>query len=141
MPGTFDAAVVTLGPRCGDYYPVVSGLQPKQRIAVAGAFLIDAETRLNPSLSISYFGANQASVEKRVPEVRVATQKPTKLSPDEIALAEKQKLCPVTGLPLNSMGGPVMSIVEGRKVFLCCKGCEPKLKEAPAKYLAKLPAP
>jgi Cu(I)/Ag(I) efflux system membrane fusion protein len=144
MPGTFDAVVVQLGPRCGDYYPVRSGLEPKQRVAVAGAFLIDAETRLNPSLAVAYFGANQASTEGRRPEVRVASRQSAgspALTPEEAALAEKQRVCPVTNLPLNSMGGPVISLVEGRKVFLCCKGCEPKLQAAPATYLAKLPAP
>jgi Cu(I)/Ag(I) efflux system membrane fusion protein len=145
MPGTFDAVVVRLGPRCGDYYPVLSGLEPKQRVAVAGAFLIDAETRLNPSLAVAYFGANQASAERRMPQVSVASAdgaaKGPALTPEELALAEQQKVCPVTDLPLNSMGGPVVSVVEGRKVFLCCKGCEPRLQANPAKYLAKLSAP
>jgi Cu(I)/Ag(I) efflux system membrane fusion protein len=144
MPGTFDAVVVQLGPRCGDYFPVLSGLQPKQRVAVAGAFLIDAETRLNPSLAVAYFGATQASAEGRAPEVRVASRQSAgspALTPEEASLAEKQKVCPVTDLPLNSMGGPVISLIEGRKVFLCCKGCEPKLLADPATFLAKLPPP
>ena len=105
MPGTFDAVVVRLGPRCGDYYPVLSGLEPKQRVAVAGAFLIDAETRLNPSLAVAYFGATQASAEGRAPEVRVArrqTDGSPALTPEDAALAEKQKVCPVTDLPLEA---------------------------------------
>ena len=57
MPGMFDGVEVTLGPRCGDWYPVVKGLEAGQRVAVSGAFLLDAETRLNPSLASSYFGA------------------------------------------------------------------------------------
>ncbi len=57
MPGRFDGVEVVLGPRCGDWYPVVKGLEAGQRVAVSGAFLLDAETRLNPSLASSYFGA------------------------------------------------------------------------------------
>ncbi len=57
MPGMFDGVEVVLGPRCGDWYPVVKGLEAGQRVAVSGAFLLDAETRLNPSLASSYFGA------------------------------------------------------------------------------------
>ena len=30
-----------------------------QRVAFAGAFLLDAETRLNPSLAAGYFGAGR----------------------------------------------------------------------------------
>jgi hypothetical protein len=44
MPGLFDGVSVELGRRCGAYYPVVKGLKSGQRVASAGAFLIDAET-------------------------------------------------------------------------------------------------
>ena len=40
---------MVLGPRSGDSFPVLDGLAPGDRIAAAGAFLIDAETRLNPA--------------------------------------------------------------------------------------------
>jgi Cu(I)/Ag(I) efflux system membrane fusion protein len=55
---------------------------------------------------------------------------------------EAQKVCPVTNLKLGAMGDPVPVDVEGRKVWTCCAGCEPKLHAHPAKYLARLtPAP
>jgi membrane fusion protein, copper/silver efflux system len=47
-PGVFEGRDVLLGPRSGDSFPVLDGLGPGDRIAAAGAFLIDAETRLNP---------------------------------------------------------------------------------------------
>jgi len=56
-PGVFDAVEVVLGPRAGAHYPVVSGLSAGDRVASAGAFLIDAETRLNPAAAAAYFGA------------------------------------------------------------------------------------
>jgi len=46
--GVFDAREIVLGPRVGEHYQVLSGLSPGQRIATRGAFLIDAESRLNP---------------------------------------------------------------------------------------------
>ncbi len=55
--GMFDARAVRLGPRCGDQFPVLGGLEPGDRVAFQGAFLIDAETRLDPSLAAGYFGA------------------------------------------------------------------------------------
>jgi membrane fusion protein, copper/silver efflux system len=57
-PGVFDAHEVVLGPRAGDSYPVVKGLEPGMRVATAGSFLIDAETRLNPAAAGAYFGAS-----------------------------------------------------------------------------------
>lgn len=59
-PGVFDAHEVVLGPRAGIDYPVVKGLDAGMRVATAGSFLIDAETRLNPAAAGSYFGASAA---------------------------------------------------------------------------------
>ncbi len=61
------------------------------------------------------------------------------LSPEDRALAEKQKVCPVMGSPLGSMGTPVKVTVEGRDVFLCCEGCRPAIEADPKKFLANLP--
>jgi Cu(I)/Ag(I) efflux system membrane fusion protein len=57
-PGLFEGVEVELGPRSGDYFPVVKGLNPGDKIAAAGGFLIDAETRLNPAAAATYFGAS-----------------------------------------------------------------------------------
>jgi YHS domain-containing protein len=61
------------------------------------------------------------------------------LSPEDRKLAEEQKVCPVSGDPLGSMGKPYKVTVLGREVFLCCQGCESQIKADPEKYLAKLP--
>lgn len=47
-PGVFDAKEVSLGARAGGFYPVLAGLKLTDRIVGQGAFLIDAENRLNP---------------------------------------------------------------------------------------------
>lgn len=52
--------------------------------------------------------------------------------------ALQQKLCPVTGEPLGSMGAPLQVQVKDRSVWICCDGCEGRLKKDPDKYLAKL---
>ncbi|HEX8201184.1 MAG TPA: hypothetical protein VF590_11905 [Isosphaeraceae bacterium] len=71
------------------------------------------------------------------------------LSDDEIAQIEKlpeaergaalaQKVCPVSGENLGSMGAPIKEVVGGRTVFICCKGCEKELQDDPDTFLAKL---
>lgn len=57
-PGTFDMVEVKLAKRAGEFYPVLSGIQPGDHVATAGAFLVDAENRLNPAASATYFGAS-----------------------------------------------------------------------------------
>jgi Cu(I)/Ag(I) efflux system membrane fusion protein len=55
--GVFDATEVTLGRPSEGFYPVLSGLAPGDRVVTGGAFLVDAEMRLNPAAAGSYFGA------------------------------------------------------------------------------------
>jgi Cu(I)/Ag(I) efflux system membrane fusion protein len=48
-PGVYEAHAVVLGPRSGDRFPVLEGLDPGEKVVAKGAFLIDAESRLNPT--------------------------------------------------------------------------------------------
>src|SRR5207237_4774250 len=124
------------------FYPIGRGPTPGQRVATAGAFLIDAETRLNPSLAAGYFGASRSSTPGGPGAADAAIAEAlARLSPADRALVDRQKSCPVTGQPLGSMGAPVRVVVEDRTVFLCCEGCEAELRRDPSRYLAKLPAP
>ncbi len=83
--GVYEGVLVELGPKSNGYYAVISGLLPGDQVAAAGAFLIDAETRLNPAASASYFGASggpsssgQSSTEGTSSE---ATMTPSATSP------------------------------------------------------------
>jgi hypothetical protein len=137
-PGLFDAVEVRLGRRCGPYYPVLGGVEPGEAVVSAGAFLLDAETRLNPAAAASYFGAGSRGGGGSPAAPGPLPESPG-LSPEDARLAARQKVCPVMDEPLGSMGPPVRVVVEGRVVFVCCAGCAPALKKDPAKYLAKLP--
>jgi hypothetical protein len=154
MPGMFDGVEVAVGPRCDGFYPVLSGLAPGQRVATAGAFLIDAETRLNPSIAASYFGATRAGAAASESSVAPSAEQESK-GDDEAAeirkalaqlpaadrqAAERQKICPVTGLPLGSMGAPIKAAAGKQTVWLCCEGCEASFAKDPAKHLKKLSA-
>lgn len=133
MAGMYDAVEVTVGNRVGDYYPAIGGVSPGDRVVTSGAFLLDAETRLNPSMAASYFGAGRRSVGHSSPS---SAQSPG-ISDEQ--LIARQKLCPVTDEELGSMGAPIKVVVDGRPVFICCKGCEKALRSDPKKYLAKIP--
>ena len=58
------------------------------------------------------------------------------LSPEDRVLAEKQKICPVSGHPLGSMDTPKKVTVAGQEVFICCEACEQPLHDNPEKFLA-----
>jgi hypothetical protein len=59
----------------------------------------------------------------------------TKLPPEDKKAAEAQRLCPVQGEPLGSMGTPVKVTLNGTPVFLCCKGCVAEAQKDPDKTL------
>jgi len=146
----FEGVEVQLGPRCGNFYPLIRGLNEGDRIATTGSFLIDAETRLTAGVASTYFGASgtgksgdsrSTATTVRPSMTRDEQDKITtslaKLSPEDRRLAESQQYCPV--LPdssLGSMGVPVKVMVNGRPVFLCCKGCVNDALARPEQTLA-----
>jgi hypothetical protein len=151
--GMFDGVEVVVGPRVEGFYSVVSGLQAGMKVAASGAFLLDAETRLHSNIAAAYFGATtnaEASeavsddVQESAPASDAAETEATidtaiaQLAPDDQGPARRQRICPVTRLPLGSMGKPERVVVEGRAVFLCCAGCKQALIDDPGKYLAAI---
>jgi Cu(I)/Ag(I) efflux system membrane fusion protein len=57
--GMFEGVEVVVGPRAAGHYAIVRGLEAGEKVVAAGAFLLDAETRLNPNASAAYFGATK----------------------------------------------------------------------------------
>ncbi|WP_404307038.1 hypothetical protein [Neorhodopirellula lusitana] len=55
------------------------------------------------------------------------------------AAIARQKVCPVSGKSLGSMGDPIAVDVNGQNVFVCCAGCVGAVKSDPAKYAAGRP--
>jgi Cu(I)/Ag(I) efflux system membrane fusion protein len=156
-PGIFEGVEVELGPRTGGYYPVLQGLSPGDKVAAAGSFLLDAETRLNPAAASSYFGASggpgsgeatasSESKSSRGGAAKTTTKKLSKSDLENIAklptedreLAIAQAICPVTDEPLGSMGVPIKIMLQDRPVFLCCKGCVQQAQENPEDILKKI---
>lgn len=52
----------------------------------------------------------------------------------------RQRLCPVTGAELGSMGPPIPVTVVGRTIYVCCQSCVAAVQRNPQEYLAKVQA-
>lgn len=61
--GLFEPRELTLGPRAGDYFPVLAGLNAGERVAVRGNFLIDSQFQITGHPSLLYPGGLHASME------------------------------------------------------------------------------
>ncbi|MCO8120879.1 hypothetical protein NHH03_03955 [Stieleria sp. TO1_6] len=55
------------------------------------------------------------------------------------AAIARQKICPVSGKPLGSMGDPIAVDVNQQRVFVCCDGCVNAVESTPAKYASGRP--
>ena len=53
------------------------------------------------------------------------------------AEVKAQTTCPVMGGPVNKS---IFVDAEGKRIYLCCKGCIAPVKKDPKKYIAKLEA-
>lgn len=51
----------------------------------------------------------------------------------------RQKICPVSGKPLGSMGDPVAVKVNSQTVYACCDGCVAAIEADPARYAGGRP--
>jgi membrane fusion protein, copper/silver efflux system len=83
---TYEARVVRLGPRAGDVYPVVAGLEEGERVVTRGAFVIDADLQIRGGSSMMT-GADDTDESDG--------------SPVPISAAERKKLEPVVSAYLE----------------------------------------
>jgi Cu(I)/Ag(I) efflux system membrane fusion protein len=153
-PGVYEGVKVQLGPRMvgpagATFYPIVRGLLAGEKVVTAGAFLIDAETRLNPAAGSIYFGgsggkgaSSTVAVRPSTPEAEDARAQKAqaglqKLSASDRRLAAAQRYCPIEqNNLLGEMGKPFKITLKGRTVFLCCESCEDRAREDPNVTLA-----
>lgn len=150
LPNTFEGVRVELGAKLHNadgtaYYPVLTGVNEGDRVVSAGSFLLDAETRLNPSMASIYIGGSggksePAAIRPSTPDdvaEKVAASL-NKLSPEDKKLAQAQRFCPILNDPLGFMGAPVKLTLDGKPLFVCCKDCIAKANIDPGKTFARV---
>jgi Cu(I)/Ag(I) efflux system membrane fusion protein len=137
-PGRFEIRRVVTGPSDGESIAILAGVQEGERVATRGNFLIDSQMQLagNPSL-IDPTGIEPQPQAELPPEVEAAL---AELSSSDRLRAASQQTCPVSEMPLGSMGTPPLVNVAGRQVFICCEGCRAALLQAPDEYLGRVRA-
>ncbi len=154
-PNVFEGVLVQLGPKMQGpngvpYFPILAGLDAGANIVSAGSFLVDAETRLNPSAGSIYFGGSGGSAiaKSSVSNLRPSTPDDpnaklkvaiAKMSREDQLSVKQQGFCAIlTQNRLGSMGTPVKVKIEGKTLFLCCNGCSEEARANPTTTLASL---
>ena len=85
---SYDARVVRLGPRMGDAYPVVAGLNEGERVVVRGAFALDADLQIRGGASMM---SGQGDAESRDEELAL-----------QLTPADRKRLEPVLDFYLEA---------------------------------------
>ncbi len=111
--------------------------------------LPDGKGALTAPVNLSQIAGRQIEVEMQLVGLPGTGSRPLELtevatvpaSEQQLAAAAiaRQKICPVSGKPLGSMGQPVAVNVSGQTVYACCGGCVNAIKSNPAKYAAGRP--
>ena len=115
---TFEPRAVVLGPRAGDVYVVKEGLREGDLVVVNGQFKIDSELQIRgrPSMMSAARGEGESGEGE---QLRLQTH------------------CPV-------MGGKIdpgqFADVDGKRIYVCCAGCDQMILADPATYVGKLEA-
>lgn len=111
--------------------------------------LPDGKESLTARVNLSQIAGRQIEVNVQLVGVKasgsnvvsfneVATVPASKKQLAAAAIA-RQKICPVSGKPLGSMGDPVSVEVNQQKLYVCCAGCVNAIQSDPAKYVAGRP--
>lgn len=135
-PGRFEIRKITLGHLTGEEIVVLDGISEGEKVATSGNFLIDSQMQLagNPSL-IDPTRAIPKTEDLMTPEIMLALEE---LSEEDQKLAKEQIFCPVTEMPLGSMGVPLKVTTNEQNMLICCEGCRERVQNEPDKYLAKI---
>ena len=176
-PGMFEGVEVELGPRQGEYYPVIKGLKRGRQGGRRGRLPDRRRNAAQPGRRLDLLRRQRrpavqrsSQAHRRLPASARAI-KPRPIKTNRIRPSRRrsrsqgwrsprlttktsrtssncprptgnwhstQRICPVTGAALGSMGVPVKITLRGQPVFLCCKGCIGKAKRSPDEMLKKL---
>jgi YHS domain-containing protein len=108
--GFFEPRPVETGWRLGDRVEITRGLEPGERIVVAGNFLIDSESRMRLAATSAAGTAEKAA-------------------------AEKDPVCGMDVNPKNPKA--IKSVYRGRTYYFCSDHCKKSFDASPEKYVPK----
>ncbi len=88
---------------------------------------------------VSNANADAKGTLAKAQKLTAASAELVKLSPEDRTAAESQKYCAIAaGSFLGGMGAPIKLELDGKLVFLCCKGCVAKARADPVATVAKV---
>ena len=118
-----------------DLFPEVAADQSTTSLTVA----VDLSRIAGRQVQLSFQIVGVAGAERKPAQFTATAIVPLTETQHVAAAIEAQKVCPVSGHPLASMGKPIGVKLGEQTVYVCCASCIDTLKANPSKYLAAKP--
>ncbi|MFN3466442.1 MAG: YHS domain-containing protein, partial [Candidatus Brocadiales bacterium] len=150
----FVAREVKTGFEAEGFVQVLEGLREGEKVASAGSFLIDAETKLGPGVAAQYYGATGGPTEEAAPPPHVHGKPAEKLPPPEKGAGkapplEKGIMPVVKGPGEGEVVDPVCGMevkpaqalsleYEGNVHYFCSDHCKAHFQSNPALFSARV---
>jgi YHS domain-containing protein len=154
--GVFLAREVDTGYEAEGYIQVLEGLMEGEKVAAAGAFLIDAETKLGPGVAAQYYGATGWPTEeaphvhgapagtlppleevKKLPEVAEAPPAEAEVKLRARLPGKGEAVDPVCGMTVKQ--DQALSLEYERKIYyFCSKECHTHFQSNPELFSTRV---
>lgn len=125
--GVFEPRRVQTGARYGEEVQILEGLAPGEKIAAAGTFLLDSESRMKLAVT----GVHGASA---VDAVHAAGMTKEPSPPSKPA---KDLVCGMDVEEPEARAARLLSECNGTTFFFCAEGCKRRFDQNPERYLEK----
>ena len=116
-----------------DLFPEVGQDRSARSLAVA----IDLSRIAGRKVELTYQLVGVPGADRKPLEFKAIASVPMTEAQQVAAAIATQKVCPVSGQALGSMGRSIPVTVGGKTVYVCCAGCVDAVKENPAKYFPR----
>lgn len=118
-----------------DLFPEIGKNKSAESLAVA----VDLSQIGGRQVDLNWQLVGITGAERRPMKFAVSSMVPMTAAQQVATAIAKQKVCPVSGHPLGSMGKALPVTIGDKTVYVCCAGCIDTVKSDPAKYFGQKP--
>ncbi len=146
--GLFEPREVLTGWSAEDRIEIVEGLLPGEKVAAAGAFLIDSESRMRRAAAklmeektavMEKASPSQAAPKNQAPpQAKLAAKPPAAPATASAPVAAvKDPVCGMTVNPESARADGLTAEVDGTTYFFCSEDCREQFTQDPSQFLGE----
>jgi len=138
--GVFEPREVVTGWQTSERVEITKGLQPGEKIAASGTFLIDSESRMKLAAARLMEDKAEQPAPSQAPAAAAPAPQPTMPVADTQKTTTEKVKDPVCGMTVNQNQATADGLtveVEGTPYFFCSAGCKEQFEQDPQRFLTE----